>query len=62
MRETPRDSAKHVVGMAVIEITDNGASYRILLAIIITASHELAKGDIGFPGTSRRIGPRRSAV
>ena len=52
-----------MVGVAVVEITDNGASYAVLLAVIMTASCELAKwATLGSQGTSRRIGPRRSAV
>ena len=43
------DSAKNVAGMAVIEITDNSASYAVLFAVIMTASRELAKGGFGFP-------------
>ena len=43
----------------MVEITDNGASYAVLLAVIVTASREMVEGDLGFPGD---ITPYRAAA
>ena len=43
----------------MVEITDNGASYAVLLAVIVTASRELIEGDLGFSGD---ITPYRAAA
>ena len=48
-----------MVGVGVVEITGNGASYAGLLAVIVTASLELVVGDLGFSGD---ITPYRAAA